>query len=140
MDSANAFVGQRTPPTVEEVLEALGPTASAWSELVGWLAQEHGVEDAEWKSYSPKFGWSCKLKLKNRTILHLGPQRGNFLVMVIFGDRALKAARESDLSKGLRKALDEAPRYTEGTGLRILVKSPRDLAGIKKLAVIKLAY
>jgi len=139
MEPANAFTGHPTEPTIEQVQQALGPAATAWCELVGWMAQQHGVTETEWKSYSPKYGWSCKLKLKKRNILHLSPQRGSFLVAVIFGDRALQAARESNLSKSLLKALDDAPRYPEGTGLRILVKNARDLAGVKKLATIKLA-
>jgi hypothetical protein len=37
------------------------------------------------------------------------------------------------------KLLDEAPRYAEGTGLRLMVKGPKDLAAIRKLALVKLA-
>jgi hypothetical protein len=35
--------------------------------------------------------------------------------------------------------LDEAPHYAEGTGVRLIVKAQKDLAAIKKLALIKLA-
>ena len=57
----------------------------------------------------------------------------------VLGDRAVAAARKCNLSKGALKLLDEAPRYAEGTGMRLMVKAAKDLAAIKKLALIKLA-
>ena len=54
-------------------------------------------------------------------------------------DKAVAAARKSDLAKGTLKLLDEAPRYAEGTGVRLMVKAAKDLAAIKKLALIKMA-
>jgi hypothetical protein len=35
--------------------------------------------------------------------------------------------------------MDEAPKYPEGTGIRLEVKSPREIGVLKKLAAIKLA-
>jgi hypothetical protein len=140
MLQGNAFVGQKTQPTIDQVLTALGPASTAWCELVGWLAQECGVDSVEWQCHSRLHGWSCKLKHRNRTIVHLGPRHGSFLAMLNIGDRALQAARDSNLSKNLRKALEQAPHYPEGIGLRIAVKSARDLASVKKLAVAKLVH
>ena len=37
--------------------------------------------------------------------------------------------------KATLKLLDEAPRYPEGTGLRLMVKTAKDLAAIRKLAL-----
>ena len=37
------------------------------------------------------------------------------------------------------QAMEQAPKYPEGTGLRLAVKSSRDIATLLKLAVIKLA-
>ena len=36
-------------------------------------------------------------------------------------------------------ALDAAPKYPEGTGVRLRVRAIRDVAALKKLAAIKLA-
>jgi hypothetical protein len=35
--------------------------------------------------------------------------------------------------------MNEAPKYPEGTGVRITLKAPKDLAAVKTLAAIKLA-
>ena len=37
------------------------------------------------------------------------------------------------------KIMDEAPRYPEGTGVRLEIKARKDLAVVKKLAEVKLA-
>lgn len=138
MDIPNAFIGRTTHPAPEEVDAALGPTAEAWKQLLDWLA-EQGVADHEWKSSSPKYGWSLRPKLKKRTIAYLGPCDGCFRVAFVLGDRAVAAARASDLSKTTLQLLDEAPRYAEGTGLRLMVHASEDLADIRRLALIKLA-
>jgi hypothetical protein len=138
MENPNAFIGKNTQPTAEEVIAVLGPTAAVWKELIDWLAEQN-VVDQEWKSYSPKAGWSVRLKVKKRNIIYLSPCSGCFRVAFIFGDKAVAAARQADLSKSTLKLLNEALRYPEGTGLRPTVKSPKDLAAIRKLALIKLA-
>ena len=138
VDIQNAFVNRAVQPTAEEVSAALGATAEAWKQIVNWLA-EKGVADQEWKSISPKYGWSLCLKLKKRTIVYLVPCAGCFRVAFALGDRAVAAARRSDLSKSVLKLLDEATRYAEGTGVRLLVKGSKDLAAVRKLAIIKLA-
>jgi hypothetical protein len=139
METPNAFVGKAAQPTPKEVSAALGPSAEAWLELVEWLAAEQGVTGQEWKSSSPKYGWSLRLKLKKRTIIYLGPCDGCFRVAFVLGGRAVQAARQGDLPKPVLKAIDEAPRYAEGTGARLIVKGAKDLPAIRKLALIKLA-
>ena len=138
MDHPNAFIGQTTQPTPEQVSAALGESNEVWKTLLEWLA-EQGVSAEEWKSISPKYGWSLRPKLKKRTIVHLAPCNGCFRVVFILGDRAVAAARQSDLSKDVLKLLDEATRYAEGTGIRLVVRQKKDLAAVRKLALIKLA-
>jgi hypothetical protein len=139
VDAPNAFIGITVQPTEMEIYATLGPSATTWKQLVDWLAQEQGVAEQEWKSSSPKYGWSLRLKLKKRTIIYLGPCTGCFRASFVLGDKAVAAARVSSLPKPILKLLDEAPRYAEGTGLRLIVKTERDLPAIRKLALIKLA-
>jgi hypothetical protein len=136
MDIPNAFIGHAAQPTAEELAAALGPTAVVWKELVDWLAEQK-IVDEEWKCVGKKYGWSFRLKVKQRNIIHMSPCEGCFRVAFIFGDKTVAAARQSNLSKSTLKLIDEAPRYPEGTGLRLLVKSSKDLVEIRKLALIK---
>ncbi len=139
MDFTNAFIGKAAQPTEKELYTALGPAFSAWNELLDWFNKEQGVNIHEWTSYLPKYGWTLRLKLKKRTIVYLGPGEGRFQVMFILGAKAVAAAQTSNLPKAVLVTLDEAPRYPEGTGLRLLVSKSRDLPAIRKLALIKLA-
>jgi hypothetical protein len=50
----------------------------------------------------------------------------------------VEAARQSKLPQRVIKIINEAPRYPEGTGVRIDVKGPRDIPIVKKLAAVKL--
>lgn len=138
MENPNAFIGKVMMPTTEEVSAVLGKTAELWMQFIDWLA-ERDVTGQEWQSVSPKYGWGLRLKFKKRTIVYLGPCDGCFRVAFVLGDRAVATARQSDLPKTTLKLLDEAPHYAEGTGLRLIVKAPKDLAAIRKLALIKLA-
>jgi len=136
----NAFEGKLVEPTAVEIAAALGASATAWNLLIDWLAERHNVTTLERKSYSPKYGWSLRLKLKKRTILYLAPCNGCFLAAFILGDRAMEAVRESTLPRAIADIVQQSPRYPEGTGVRLVVKGMKDLPAIRKLVEIKLAH
>jgi len=140
VDNSNAFIGRVDQPTAQDLAAALGEAAGLWEQLVNWLVVEKGAAKQEWKSSSPKYGWALRLKLKKRAILYLGPCTGCFRVAFALGDRAVAAARQSDLPKAVVKEINDGPKYAEGTGVRLLVKRQRDLAAIRKLSEIKLAH
>jgi hypothetical protein len=102
-------------------------------------AAEQGVALRTWKSISPKYGWSLRLKQGRRTIFYLSPCKECFRVVLILGDKAVAAAQKSNLSKSIHDAINQAPRHTEGTGLRIMVSKPSDLPAIRRLIAVKLA-
>jgi hypothetical protein len=139
MDNPNAFIGKKTAPTTEDISAALGPALAPWNQIISWLQEKHGVSIQEWNSFSPKYGWSLRLKFKKRTIVHLSPCSGCFRVAFILGDRAVTALRQGSPSKAMLTLLNDAPHYPEGTGFRLLIKAgSKDLALIHKLAEIKL--
>ena len=140
MEYRNAFLGKTERPSDAELAAALGETAVLWSEFVNWMASEEGVAGQEWKGiYVNKYGWSMRLKQKSRNIVHLGPGVGCFLVGFVLSDKALKVAKAARLPKAVAQALETAPRYPEGTGLRLVVQRSGDLPAIRKLAAIKVA-
>jgi len=134
----NAFIDESAEPTELKLAIALGPAKSLWDKLVDDLAKESGVDIQEWKSVSRKYGWSLRLKLKKRTIVYLSPHHGCFTTSFVLGDKAVKAAHAADLPASVIKELGQAKRYAEGTGVRIEVKSPKEIAIVKKLTAIKL--
>jgi len=136
---ANAFIGRPKRPTDTELSAALGPAKTVWDQLLASLAQESAANVLEWNSYSPKAGWSLRVKCKKRTIAWLAPCVGSFRVAFIFGDKAMQAARQNKWPKSFIKVINEAPKYPEGTGVRLQVKSSKDIGMLKQIAAIKLA-
>ena len=134
----NAFIGRVEMPTDADLAKVLGPVKPVWDGLLADLAAKHGVTVQEWTSYSLKAGWSLRLKRGKRTIVWMAPCEGCFRVAFVLGDKALLAARQSGLSARTLRALDQAQRYPEGTGVRLLVEGPKDIPAVKKLAVVKL--
>jgi hypothetical protein len=133
--SPNAFIGRTKPPTDEELSAKLGAARALWDELLTELA----LPIQEWNSYSPKAGWSLKVKLGKRTILYLSPCHNSFRVAFVLGAKAVEVARQLKLPKAVMKIIDEAPRYPEGTGVRLEIQARKDLAAVRKLAEVKLA-
>jgi hypothetical protein len=140
MEYINAFKGKEDRPSDVEIADALGPTLSIWNEFIRWMANEEGVSEQEWKGIVvKKYGWSLRLKQKSRNIVYLGPAKGCFMVSFVLSDKALNAAKRARLPKSVADALESAPRYPEGNGLRLIVRRAADLPTIRKIAAIKLA-
>ncbi len=136
--SANAFAGQTSKPTEAQLEAAVGPRKKLWDQLITELGEQNAFDQQEWKSYSPKYGWSLRLIQKKRNILYMVPCREYFQASAIVGERALKTAKQSGLPAKLLKIIAAAPRYPEGTGIRIDVKTASDLTIVKTLVGIKL--
>ncbi len=139
MDYPNAFIGKNTRPSPGEIATALGSSVTAWSQFIDWMVNEQGVSTEEWQSSSIKHGWSLRLKVKGRTIVYLAPCNGCFRASFVLGSGAIEAARHSSLPQNVIQAIENAPRYAEGTGVQILIKGSRDLAPIRTLAQIKIS-
>jgi hypothetical protein len=138
MTLTNAFIGKLNKPTDGDLTEALGPTKVLWDQLLATLADQFNLIDHEWNSYSPKAGWALRLKRKKRNIVYLSPYQSCFFVSFVLGDKAIQAARQSKLPKRVIKIIDEAKRYSEGTGFKIQIKKPKDIDIVSKLTAIKL--
>ena len=135
----NAFIGRKELPDDDAVANALGAAKPVWDRLLADMATKHEAAIQEWKCYSPKAGWALRLIRGKRTILWLAPCIGCFRVAVILGDKAVLAAREGGLSARELRLLDEAEKYPEGTGIRLHIRTLKELPTVMKLAVIKLA-
>lgn len=133
------FDDKSKQPKDRELAETLGKTKRLWDDLKDHVAKECAPITKEWKFYGQKYGWSFLLKRKKRTMLYLIPCKGYYMVAFVFGDRAVKAAHESNLPESIVKAINDAKRYVEGTGFRLKVESKKDLDSIRRLVTIKMA-
>lgn len=134
----NAFIGHTEPPTDAELTKALGIAKKLWVGLVSDLAAD-GNDVQEWGSSSKKLGWSLRVKRKDRVIVYLAPFQGFFRASFALGDKAVQAARQNNLPQPVIRIIDQSPRYAEGTGVRLDVKTTKDVTVVRKLAMIKVA-
>jgi hypothetical protein len=136
----NAFAGRKAEPAEKDLLSALGPrAASRWQKLHSELLVLAPDMTSEWHSYSPKAGWSLRLKVSKRTIIHLVPRLKSFEAAFALGDKALAALRSSTPSQNLLTIAANAPRYGEGTAIRIEVANTTDVEDVLNVARMKLA-
>jgi hypothetical protein len=134
----NAFIGAADAPTDASLAAALGPAKAVWDSLIDSLTADGLIDTREWKSYSRKTGWALRLARGKRTVVWLSPCDRRIRVAFILGDKALAAARASDLPARVLALFDDAPKYPEGTGIHLHLTSAKDLPAIRKLARIKL--
>jgi len=136
----NAFIGCAAPPADDELTTALGPCRSLWDRILADLGSEFHLSEVEWNSYSPKAGWSVRIKQKKRNILYLIPCKGSFRVAFILGGKAVQASREEKTPARVKKLIDTGIQYPEGLGIRFDVTSDRDLAAVRTLTALKMAH
>lgn len=136
--SFNAFAGKEKKPNETELTAALGKARPLWDKLLSELAEEFHLVTSEWGSSSTKAGWSLRLKINQRTIVYLNPGRSSFEAALALGARAVEAARAAGLPSSVRRDLEGARRYAEGTAVRVVVCRAADLPPVKKLVAAKL--
>lgn len=132
------FTDRGGPPDEPALFQALGEAAPLWAELIGWVRSHRDRLREEWGYPGAKFGWSLRLKEGERNLVYLTPGRGEFLVGVVVGERAVAAARERGLSVTAAAVLDAAPRHAEGRGCRLAVRGPEELRLARELVGVKL--
>lgn len=134
------FDDRATPPTEEALAQALGRAAAAWALVKEQVGRQCALLREEWAFAGAEFGWSLRLKRADRVLVHLTPGQGHFLASFVLGEKACAAAHEARLPAGILTLIAEAPKYAEGRGIRIPVRTARDASAIGKLAAIKLAH
>lgn len=135
----SAFDDESRQPQDDDLAATLGSTFALWNELRRFLASKFAPLSADWGFTSKKTGWGLRLKHEKRAILYMTPCNGYFLASFALGEKAVKAAHESDLPVSVLRAIDNAQKYAEGRGVRLEVRSVEDVHNVEKLAIIKMA-
>lgn len=117
----------------------LGRAGRLWDRLHGHLVSEFAPLAEKWSFSKTTNRWSLQLKRKQRTVVYLVPCRGHFLAAFALGEKACAAAQDGGLAASVLAVIDNAPRYPEGRGVRLEVRSGRDVANVANLAAIKMA-
>ena len=130
----SAFDEKARHPTNDQLRTVLGRAYRPWITLLALISERIDSAVAVWRFST---GWSLRVLHKDRVIVYLIPQQNQFLASFALGEKAVAAARAAKLSAAVLKAIDEAPRYAEGRGVRIPVRGSRHLTTLARLAQIK---
>ena len=135
----SAFDDESHPPEPGELEAVLRRSAEPWGQMVAHVEATYPPITQVWTFAGAKYGWSMRLKRRDRVVLYMTPQPGSFLLGVVLGERAAKAAHDSGLPTPVLALIDDAPRYGEGRGIRCTVSTGEDLAVARALAALKMA-
>ena len=136
----SVFEDPARQPVPPDLTKALGKAAGLWGRLIARVAQNHPPIAELWHFGGSKYGWSLRLKRRDRIVLYLIPQRGHFLVGLVLGEKALEVIRQQDLPPEILAAIASSPRYGEGTGVRLPVATSRHVLAIEKMTAAKMAF
>lgn len=134
----SVFEDKTHAPSAAELTRALGGSARLWFRLVAEVAREHGPIVEQWNHAGARFGWSLRLRRRDRVVLYLTPQSKGFMAGVLVGEKAAKAARERGLPAAALRLLEAAPRYAEGRGVRVSVRTLKEVEIVLHLVALKL--
>lgn len=124
------------PPSAEQLSAQLGPARAAWDGIIVSLEERFPRLRREWKPSRSGFGRMCLLRHGARTLLYLTPEPGAVTVGLVLGERAARAALDSDLPEDLKSLIRAARPYAEGRGIRFPAAAG-DVATVARLVEIK---
>jgi hypothetical protein len=133
----SAFPEKARKPSERDLRSVMGAAYPSWARLIKDVASEIAGITELWAFTSKSTGWGLRLRHGERVILYMTPCEGHFLVSFALGEKAVAQAHAAKLSKELLSAIDAAPRYAEGRGLRLQVTDISQIAPLVALAQIK---
>jgi hypothetical protein len=138
----SVFDDKSAPPTGRTLAVALGRSSPAWARLKEAMQAAYGPLAEEWNFAGKAYGWSLRLKQKDRkqrAVVYLTPGDQQFLASFALGERACEAAHACGLPASVVALIDAAPKYVEGRGVRIPVRTLKDVAAVCRVAACKMA-
>jgi hypothetical protein len=129
------FSEKVTIPNDDLLENALKISNALWDKMI-----EISGGRGEWKFYTKAAGWTYSIKKNQRTLFYMIPKDGWFKLTFVFGERAIEAAKLTNLPKQTLNALLTAKRYVEGRSITIKIESNADIPTAQKLLQLKLKY
>ena len=133
----SAFADKAHQPTDPDLRFVLGQAHTAWVQLIELVSDRIVPLSQVWGFTSTSTGWGLRLKRNDRVLLYMTPRKDHFLVSFALGEKAVVAARGHKLPKTVMKAIEAAPKYAEGRGVRFEVRQVREITALATLAEIK---
>jgi hypothetical protein len=133
----SALQERSTEPTDRAVRAALGEASAGWTRLRDELHRACAPLGEAWQWSAPAKGWSFRLLQKKRVLVYMLPQHGSFLASFSLGAAAWSGALELRLPAAIREIVAAAPKYAEGRGVRIPVRSIADANAVLSILTLR---
>ena len=133
------FTDKNKKPGDSDLAGSLGDTFVLWQKIIQYVFARYPYSQNEWNYPGEKYGWSYRIKYKDRIVPYLLPRQGFFKAAFVFGQKATDIILKSTISESIRTELEEARVYTEGRGIRIDIRNEVILKEINALIDIKIA-
>lgn len=101
-------------PTDHNLEDLLGTAFPVLNEALSALVAVYPELEHEWK-FSPRSGWYQIWLLEGRRLFYVLPKPGAFRLSLILGDKAIKALKQGAHAAELKRRLESAKRWPEGT-------------------------
>lgn len=134
----SAFDDKKKPPTDADLEPVLGKAWPLWQQLRAELQQQFEGLACEWGFSGKAYGWGLRLKQPKRTVLYMTPCAGHFLASMSLGEKAVAAAHAAKLPAKVLAVIDSARKFAEGRGVRLEVKTKKDLQQALQLTVLRM--
>ncbi|MBN2273832.1 MAG: DUF3788 family protein [Bacteroidales bacterium] len=138
--SLSLFNDKSHPPSKSEIMDALGKCYIQWIDRIQFFRDHVSPVSETWKNYGKASGWTLLMSHNDRTILYLFPNKRFFTVLFVYGEKAVNAAKESDLPEEIRQRILHAKTYEEDRSFQVEVNGEKEMELIKKLIKIKLLH
>ena len=133
----SAFDDKAHPPEPHELRTTLGHAWSAWIRLVELVREPVPSLNELWAFAGKSTGWGMRLREGDRVLAYMTPRRGSFLFSIVLGEAAVARATSRKLPAAILAAIDAAPLYAEGRGVRFEVEDDASVAAFAELVTLK---
>jgi hypothetical protein len=136
----SAFSDKQHPPGEDALRGVLDDAHAPWMRLIELVGHRVDSLSTAWGFTSASTGWGLRLKRGDRILVYMTPGQGRFLVSFALGEKAVAAAHVAGPPATVLQAIEDAPRYAEGRGVRFEVRRMCDVAPLAVLAQVKDAH
>lgn len=131
------FIEKEIVPNDQMLITALKDSYANYIKILEKLNSMSPNIQTEWKYYGRKIGWLLKHLDSNRNIFFLVVNDGSFKLSLTFGEKVvLSILSSSEVCSDIKKLIECATRYVEGTTILYFVNSESDIEN----AVMLLKY
>ncbi len=110
----DTFTNQKKQPTHNDLKDRIGPSFLLIEEVLAALQAEFQNISCEWK-FSKNTGWYITYSRAKKRLFYLFPVNGDFLLKMVFNDRAVEEIRGETFPSYIREMIRSAKKFPEGT-------------------------